>query len=124
MDDYTLTIIGSFGSIANGLSRMFWGPVQDKKSFTFVYRTILALELIVCLTLYWAVHVSPFVYTIVIFCAFNCLGAHFVMFPGLIIKVFGMRAGGQLYSILYVAYGSTSILGLVVYKMVDNYLGY
>jgi hypothetical protein len=60
---------------------------------------------------------------IVIFCAFTCLGAHFVMFPGLIIKVFGMKAGGQLYSILYIAYGTTSILGLVVYKTVAHYLG-
>jgi MFS family permease len=123
MDDYTLTIIGSLGSIANGLSRIFWGPVQDKTSFLFVYRTILVIELIVCLSLYWAVHVSPLVYMIVIFCAFICLGAHFVMFPGLIIKVFGMKAGGQLYSILYIAYGTTSILGLVVYKTVAHYLG-
>ena len=45
------------------------------------------------------------------------------MFPGLIIKVFGMKAGGQLYSILYIAYGTTSILGLVVYKTVAHYLG-
>ena len=84
---------------------------------------MLATELVVCLSLYWAVTVSPFVYTIVIFCAFVCLGAHFVMFPGLILKVFGMKAASQLYSILYIAYGSTSILGLVVYKATAHYLG-
>jgi hypothetical protein len=27
MDDYSLTFIGSIGSIANGFSRMFWGSV-------------------------------------------------------------------------------------------------
>jgi MFS family permease len=94
MDDYTLTMIGSLGSIANGLSRMFWGPVQDKTSFLFVYRTVLAMELAVCLSLYWAVTISPWVYMIVIFFSFVCLGAHFVMFPGLVLKVFGMKAGG------------------------------
>jgi len=123
IDDYTLTLIGSMGSIANGLSRMFWGPVQDKTGFLFVYRTVLALELIVCLSLYWSVTVSPFVYMIVIFFGFVCLGAHFVMFPGIILKVFGMRAGGQLYSILYTAYALASILGLVVYKATTYYLG-
>lgn len=123
LDDYTLTLIGSFGSIANGLSRIFWGPVQDKTCFLFVYRTVLALELAVCFSLYWAVTVSPVVYALVIFFGFVCLGAHFVMFPGVVLKVFGMRAGGQLYSILYTAYALASILGLVVYKLTTFYLG-
>jgi len=52
------------------------------------------MELAVCLSLYWAVTVSPWVYMIVIFFSFVCLGAHFVMFPGLVLKVFGMKAGG------------------------------
>lgn len=52
-----------------------------------------------------------------------CLGAHFVMFPGLILKTFGMRAGGQLYSILYTAYALASIMGTVVYKLTVHYLG-
>lgn len=123
IDDYTLTLIGSLGSIANGLGRLFWGPVQDKTSFLFVYKTVLSIELVVCLSLYWSVHVSPLLYAIIIFFGFMCLGAHFVMFPGLIVKVFGMRAGGQLYSILYIAYGATSILGLVVYKTTTHYFG-
>lgn len=89
----------------------------------FVYKTVLAIELVVCLSLYWAVTVSPLVYAIVIFCAFVCLGAHFVMFPGIVLKVFGLKAGGQLYSILYIAYGSTAILGIVIYKTTAYYLG-
>jgi hypothetical protein len=92
-------------------------------SFLFVYRTVLAIELLVCFSLYWAVTVSAAVYGLVIFFAFVSLGAHFVMFPGIILKVFGMNAGGQLYSILYTAYALASILGLVVYKLTTYYLG-
>jgi hypothetical protein len=59
---------------------------------------------------------------IVVLLGFACLGAHFVMFPGVIVKIFGMNAGGQLYSIMYTAYGMSSILGLIVYKTVSHYL--
>jgi hypothetical protein len=27
LDDYTLTVIGSLGGLANGLSRVFWGTM-------------------------------------------------------------------------------------------------
>jgi hypothetical protein len=60
----------------------------------FVYRTVLVIELLVCLSLYWAVTISFWAYAVVIFSAFECLGIHFVIFPGLILKVFGMKAGG------------------------------
>ena len=122
IDDYTLTLIGSLGSVANGLSRVVWGPVQDATCFTFVYKTVLITEVLVCVSLYYAVKVSSFLYMIVVLLGFTCLGAHFVMFPGVIVKMFGMNAGGQLYSIMYIAYGMSSILGLIVYKTVSYYL--
>ena len=83
----------------------------------------MSIELVVCFLLYWAVTVSPWVYMMVVFMAFACLGAHFVMFPGVILKVYGMKAGGQLYSILYTAYALASILGLVVFKLTTYYFG-
>ena len=48
-DDLMLTTVGSFGSLANGLSRVILGSMQDKSGFSAIYRTILVLELFVCI---------------------------------------------------------------------------
>lgn len=48
IDDQFLTWIGSLGSLANGLSRVVWGPLQDRVGFRSIYKTVLVIELIVC----------------------------------------------------------------------------
>lgn len=123
IDDYTLTTIGSLGSVANGLSRMLTGPVQDKTSFVFLYKVVLAIELLVCFSLYWAVSVSPWLYMIIVFLGFACLGAHFVLYPNMLLKVFGMRSGSQLYSILYAAISLSTLSGFFVYKLANRLAG-
>jgi FtsH-binding integral membrane protein len=40
---------------------------------------------------------------------YNCLGAHFVLFPTAMVKTFGIRAGSQLYSMLYIGIGAQQI---------------
>ena len=47
-DDAFLTWIGSIGSLANGLSRVVWGPMQDKTGFRKIYQVVLGIELLVC----------------------------------------------------------------------------
>ena len=46
-DDAYLTLIGSLGSVANGLSRIVWGMMQDKTGFVAIYKIILIVELVV-----------------------------------------------------------------------------
>jgi MFS family permease len=92
-DDLTLTWIGSMGSIANGLSRIFWGPLQDLIGFKRIYAIVLSSELIVCVTITGAVQTSATLYSMIVILGFLCLGAHFVMFPGVVLKVYGLRAG-------------------------------
>lgn len=47
-DDHFLTWIGSIGSLANGLSRVVWGPIQDKIGFCTMYKIVIGIELLVC----------------------------------------------------------------------------
>ena len=58
---------------------------------------------------------------LVIMMGFTCLGAHFVMFPGVILKVFGIKAGAQLYSIMYTSYSISSVVGMIFYKTMSHY---
>ena len=43
------------------------------------------------------------------------------MFPGIILKVFGIKAGAQLYSIMYTSYSMSSIFGMIFYKTMTYY---
>lgn len=45
---------------------------------------------------------------------YNCLGSHFVLFPTAIVNTFGIRAGSQLYSIVYVGMGTQQITMMLV----------
>ena len=47
LDDYTLTVIGCAGSLANGASRVIMGPLQDKVGFSKIYCIILIIEFVV-----------------------------------------------------------------------------
>ena len=44
IDDVFLTWIGSLGALANGGSRIFWGPVYDKTGYRLIYMIVLAIE--------------------------------------------------------------------------------
>ena len=89
IDDFTLTWIGSIGNVANGLFRVFWGAIYDKAGFTHVYRIILFIEFFVCILMVKTVTLSPFLYMLWVFLAYQSLGAHFVIFPLVLIKAYG-----------------------------------
>lgn len=55
IDDFTLTIIGSCGALANGFSRVVWGALQDKFGFKLLYACILFAQLIVAPTMVYVV---------------------------------------------------------------------
>lgn len=42
-DDQFLTLVGSFGSLFNGLSRIVWSSLLDYYSFNCVYRTLVCI---------------------------------------------------------------------------------
>ena len=91
-DDAFLTWIGSIGSLANGLSRVVWGPMQDKTGFRKIYQVVLGIELLVCSLLPLIVKTNKYLYLVWVFMSYLCLGAHFVIFPNAIIALFGLRS--------------------------------
>ena len=92
IDDYTLTVIGAIGGLSNGFSRVMWGFLQDRVGFKPLYSFILIVQLVIALTITTVVH-NRLVYGIWILIGYACLGAHFVLFPTVILKVFGIKSG-------------------------------
>jgi len=43
IDDHTLTLAGSLGSVCNGSSRIIWATIQDKYGFKRVYYVLLSI---------------------------------------------------------------------------------
>mmetsp|Transcript_37153 Transcript_37153/g.45359 ORF Transcript_37153/g.45359 Transcript_37153/m.45359 type:complete len:299 (-) Transcript_37153:255-1151(-) len=91
-DDSFLTVIGSVGSLANGLSRVGWGAMQDRTGFRPIYRVVLMIELLFCSLMPLVVTTNRYMYLIWVFMGYLCLGAHFVIFPNCIIAIFGLRS--------------------------------
>ena len=121
-DDQFLTWVGSIGALANGLSRIFWGVLQDKTGFRTIYKIVIGVELIVCSLLPLIVATNKYLYLIWAFMAYLCLGAHFVIFPNVVTSMFGLRSSVQLVSIIYVTRCPSALCGMFVSKaLVDHY---
>lgn len=77
-----------------------------------LYACILVTQLLIAPTLTSVVQYR-YVYGIWVFIGYSCLGAHFVLFPTVIMKLFGLRSGAQLASLIYVAIGLQSIFSVI-----------
>ena len=122
IDDEFLTWIGSIGSVANGLSRIIWGPIQDKTGFKAIYRVVLVIELLVCSLITFIVQTNRYLYMVWVFMGYMCLGAHFVLTPNCILAIFGMRSSVQMSAMGYTTRCLSAISGMVVSKaLVDAY---
>lgn len=122
-DDLMLTTVGSFGSLANGFSRVILGSMQDKSGFSSIYRTICALELFVCIFTPTIVTTNKWAYLVIIFVTFGCLGAHFVIFPNVMLKIYGLKAGVTLSSITYATRACSTLSAAFLSKWLSRAYG-
>jgi len=53
-------------------------------------------------------------YGIWVFIAYICLGSHFVLFPTIVLRLFGSKAGVQLSSTVYFVMGISSLLSVLL----------
>ena len=122
-DDEFLTWVGSIGSLANGISRAVWGPMQDKKGFRAIYKVVIVIELIYCSLMPYIVQTNRYLYMLWIFMGFLCLGAHFVIFPNCIIEVFGLRSSVQLSSLIYISRCISALSAMFISKALSKRYG-
>ena len=83
----------------------------------------MALQLLIAPTLTSVLAYSRLLYGIWVFLGFSCLGAHFVLFPTAVVKIFGIRNGTQLASLLFVAIGLQSIFSIVASYLLQQMFG-
>ena len=110
IDEKWLRLIGALCGFASGIFKVFWGYIFDKHGFRWTYNYVLLIELTMCLFVTIVVRWGPFCYAIWVFMGFICLGAHFVIFPAVLVRVFGLKAGIKLYSVVYLSKAVTALL--------------
>jgi len=116
-DQATLTTMIKIFPIVNGGSRIIIGPLMDCFSFKFLY----AMECIVVIILSSSIYFIStdityyFIYNMI--SAF-ALGTNFALFPTFISKKFGLKNSSEIYGIIFLCFGSASLLGPIIAKFV------
>ena len=91
--------------------------------FSFIYKGILVVEVVVCAFITTVVHVDEWLYTIWVALGYLCLGAHFVMLPIAMTKIFGLKSGAQLASFIYSSRGISALIGTFVASGLSDSIG-
>ncbi|CAI2368758.1 unnamed protein product [Moneuplotes crassus] len=115
-DDRFITLVGSLGAIANGLSRWFWATLQDFFGFKKIFALLMIFEIIVAFT-FVSIHRIKILYLIWVFISFSSLGGYASTAPTLCAKIYGPISGGKTYTIIFSAYAVSPMIGWGLSKM-------
>ena len=65
---------------------------------------------------------NQYLYMVCVFMGYASLGAHFVLFPNVMVQIFGLKGGVQLCSFIYVTRCPSALSGLFISKaLVTNF---
>lgn len=112
-DDGFLTIVAGSAFLIASLSRFFWGTLQDYVGFKVVYWAIIGIQVLVSFTIETLSYSKVF-YFIEIMLIFTCEGGHYIIFPSLIVNLYGPTLGSKVYAYLFIAMGISACLGIFV----------
>ena len=120
-DDQYLSLLGSIGSVFNGIFRVILGATLDRLSF----RKIMLLNIIVfilsCGTIVWSVREKA-TYFISVVLTYGCYGSLFSIFPTQTVRILGKVIGPKMYYITFGGFSLGSIMQYLFHKfLVSSY---
>lgn len=99
LDDHTLTLAATIGSVMHLLSRFIWSALHDRFGFRSIYGIITAIQLISGL-LIWMSRYSETLYITCVAAQFLCVGCYFSLFPTACSHIFGIVDGSLIFTII------------------------
>lgn len=114
-DDHLLTFVGSFGSLFNGVCRIFWSTLLDYKPFKTVFGILIVLQLTLIAVINIS-HYHAYSYLVVVCLSMQCEGALASILPTTVLSVFGLKRGHMVYSIMFSVFGVASLCGGILVK--------
>jgi MFS family permease len=124
-DDKFLSYVLSVGSFFGAL-RFFWSFLMDKFSFKQIYGTMLLIQLVIGLILPIIMKLpdskaKQTIFSICICFSYNIEGAHFVVMPTVLAKLFGPNGGFRVFAIGFSFFSLASILNIgIITLFLDN----
>jgi MFS family permease len=114
-DDHYLSILGSIGSVGNGVFRMFWGVVMDLMPFKKVKYIMIGIFLVSCSTIIWTVK-SNAAYLITVLITYGAYGGLYSVYPTQTVRMLGRHLGPKLYYITFFGFSFGAILQFIAHK--------
>jgi MFS family permease len=124
INDLTLSWAASIGSgLVNGMSRLTCGWLNDKFSFRHIMMVLMSIEVLVAVSVYWVVEIVP-IYFLCVLLNYFAGGGLFAVFPNSVTRLFGLRVGPQIYSVILLASILSSTLNLVMVDVLLDSMGF
>ena len=119
-NDSFFTIVGSVGSILNGVLRPLWGLALDKTSYKATLIILAIIQLLICSTFPFVMKFKVcFLIWYSILC--SCIGGVNTQLVPISIKIFGPKTGIKVFSFLMIAITLCNIsLCLIQYFVIKN----
>jgi MFS transporter, OFA family, oxalate/formate antiporter len=118
-----LTTATSFGALANGMSRIFWGWVSDRTNREWTIATAFTLHAICLLLVATLGRMSGLSFAITLFLAFFTWGEIYALFPAVLADYYGTRHATSNTAVLYSAKGVASIFSGSIAALLYEYFG-
>lgn len=118
-DDKYLTLVGSFGAIACGLSRILWGYFLEKQTFKAIYYTVCIVNAFLSFTVYYISGIKELYFAYVVL-SYICYGGNLGIFPAVTSQIFGVRYGPQIYGILFYAFPVSNFIQYLLVNYINQ----
>ena len=103
-DDKFLTLVGSVGSVLNGVLRPFWGLSMDKSSYRLTNTVIACIQIVICFTFPFIEKINV-CFLIWIAVLYSCVGGVNTQLVPISIKIYGPVTGIRVFSFLILSMG-------------------
>jgi OFA family oxalate/formate antiporter-like MFS transporter len=117
--EYGATLI-AVSSLCNGVGRLFWGLLSDRRGRVRVFRILLASQMVVFGIL--MTERNPYVFSALVCYVLLCFGGGFATMPSFVLDVFGPQKMSTIYGTILTAWAAAGICGpLYVGYLKDQY---
>jgi MFS family permease len=120
-DDHFLSLLGSLGSVTNGVFRMLLGIFMDYIPFKMIMLFNLGVFIVSCATIVFSVKLSA-TYLITVVLTYGCYGSLYSIFPTQTVRILGRQIGPKVYYLTFIGFSFGGIIQYVFHKfLVDEY---
>ena len=112
-DDKYFALLGSAGSVFNGLSRIFWGGLADKLGLFETMLCNAVLFPILFLSYNYSVKSEP-AYAFFVCACFFVYGGNYALYPAATCRLFGSEFAGKNYGLIFSLYGTATAVIMYV----------